>query len=364
MTTARAHRVVELDVPATMDDDRETVRAFRDWLAVSDRAEEDVHGLPELAWTPEEYLPMCHEAEGPSRLFAVLDHDGTMVAAGAYDSKAAPGTTNCWLSTGVLPEHRRQGVGTLLADHLEGLARAEGRTQWKTYAVSRQVGTAFGPGYLEAPTGHGAVPVDEAAVRFLSGRGWRFGQVNRISRLELPAAAEALDRARATATAAAGYRVHTWTGRTPERWEEGIALMQTRMSTDAPEGDMAEPEDVWTVERLRENERQLATSPRTALTVFVEHVATGAPAGFSQLAIPPEPERAVQQWNTLVLREHRGHRLGMVLKVAGIDTVERDHPGHPSIVTFNAEENRPMLAVNEAVGFVGVGSEGIWEHRV
>jgi hypothetical protein len=35
----------------------------------------------------------------------------------------------------------------------------------------------------------------------------------------------------------------------------------------------------------------------------------------------------------------------------------------PSIVTDNAEENRPMLDVNEAVGFVGVGSEGVWERR-
>lgn len=365
------YRVTELDVPATMTDGPARVRAFQEWVDVSNRSEIAVHGLAELAWKAEEQLPQQHDPEAPSRLFVVRDDTaasddgGTVVAAGAYDSKTAPGTTNCWLSMGVDPDHRRRGVGTLLADHLEGIARAEGRTQWKTYAVSRQVGPADGPGYLPAPTGFGAVPVDEAGVRFLTGRGWRFGQVNRISRLALPADRDRIDRAHAEASAAAGerYRVHTWTGPTPPEWEASIALLETRMSTDAPQGDMAEPEDVWTVERLREHEAQLATAPRTLLTVAVEDVASAELAGFSQLSVPHDLAQPVFQWDTLVLREHRGNRLGWLLKVVGIETVERDHAGHPSIVTFNAEENRPMLDVNEAVGFVGVGSEGIWERR-
>jgi GNAT superfamily N-acetyltransferase len=127
---------------------------------------------------------------------------------------------------------------------------------------------------------------------------------------------------------------------------------------------MEEPEDVWTVERLQEHDALLDASPRTMLTVAVEHVPSGTLAGFTQLAVPDATAEPVFQWDTLVLREHRGRRLGWLLKVVGIETVEREHPGHPSIITFNAEENRPMLDVNEAVGFVGVGSEGIWERRV
>ncbi|MGN8048409.1 GNAT family N-acetyltransferase [Curtobacterium sp. 22159] len=361
-----AYTVHELTVPATMDDDPVAVQAFRDWLRVSDAAEVAVHGLTELSWRPEEYLPLCHEPGAPSRLFVVRDDAGTVVASGSYDTKQDPSTPNCWLAVGVAPEHQRRGVGTLLADHLEALARAEGRTQWKTYAVSRQVGPGVGPGYLPAPTGAGAVPEDEAGVRFLTGRGWRFGQVNRISRLALPADPSVVRELHDRAMAAAGpdHRVHTWTGRTPERWLDDLAVLQTRMSTDAPDGDMEEPEDVWTADRLRAHEDELARAPRTMLTVAVEHVPTAALVGFTQLAVPHDDGRAVMQWDTLVLREHRGHRLGWLLKVVGIETVERDFPGRPSIVTFNAEENRPMLDVNEAVGFVGVGSEGIWERRV
>ncbi|PCN46739.1 GNAT family N-acetyltransferase [Curtobacterium sp. 'Ferrero'] len=359
------YTVEELDVPTTMGDDPARVDAFRAWLDVSDRAEVAVHGLAELAWAPEEYLPLCHEPGAPSRLFVARDADGTVVGSASYDTKDADGTTNCWLAVGVDPAHQGRGVGRLLADRLEDEARRAGRTQWKTYAVSRQVGPATGDGYLQAPTGAGAVPVDERAVRFLTARGWHFGQVNRISRLALPAdrSVVAALHDRATAAAGSAYRVHSWPGRTPERWLDGIALLHTRMSTDTPAGGMDEPEDRWDGERVRANEAELDRAPRTMVTVAVEHVDSGALVGFTQLAVPDAPERAVMQWDTLVLREHRGHRLGWLLKVVGIETVERDHPGHPAILTFNAEENRPMLDVNEAVGFVGVGSEGIWEHR-
>ena len=360
------YHVTELDVPATMTDDPTRVAAFREWVAVQNAAEVSVTGLPEILWTPEEQLPYLLDPEAPSRLVAVHSSDGTVVAAGVYDTKQAPGTPNCWIWLGVAPDHRRRGVGTLLADHLEALARADGRTQWKTSAMSRQVGPASGSGYRPAPTGFGAVPEDEAAVRFLTARGWRFGQVNRISRLALPADPSVVRElhARAETAAGPGYRVHTWTGRTPEQWLDGIALLETRMSTDAPEGDMEEPEDVWTADRLREHEALLERSPRTAVTVAVEHVESTTLAGFTQLAVPDNVDQPVMQGDTLVLREHRGHRLGWLLKVVGIERVEQDHPGHPSIITFNAEENRPMLDVNEAVGFVGVGSEGVWERRI
>ena len=64
--------------------------------------------------------------------------------------------------------------------------------------------------------------------------------------------------------------MHAWTGRTPEQWIDGIALLHTRMSTDAPEGDMEEPEDVWDADRLREQEAELARAPRTMVTIAVE----------------------------------------------------------------------------------------------
>ncbi len=102
------------------------------------------------------------------------------------------------------------------------------------------------------------------------------------------------------------------------------------------------------------------SGPRTLLTAVAEHVPTGTLAGFTQLGAPADLTRPVTQEDTLVLREHRGHRLGMLLKVANLQFLEQVAPGHPCVLTWNAEENRAMLDVNEAVGFVPIGYEGAW----
>ena len=59
----------------------------------------------------------------------------------------------------------------------------------------------------------------------------------------------------------------------------------------------------------------------------------------------------------------RGHEVGRVhaeVRELHLALHEQVAPGHPSVLTWNAEENRPMLDVNEAVGFVPLGYEGAW----
>ena len=167
----------------------------------------------------------------------------------------------------------------------------------------------------------------------------------------------------AAASAASGpdYRLHAWIDRTPERWLEDMAALYTRMSTDAPSAGLEEPEDPWTVERLVETEEKEQQSPRTTLATAVEHIPSGRLVGYTELSVPAELDRPVSQEDTLVLREHRGKRLGMLLKVGNLLHLQRQLPGHPSVLTFNAEENRHMLRVNESVGFVPIASEGGWK---
>ncbi|MBB5641632.1 GNAT family N-acetyltransferase [Cryobacterium roopkundense] len=327
--------------------------------AVRNAVETEGYDTTELNFSAEEVLPIwLNQAHEPMRLFAARV-DGAVVARAVYETLLDPNVPFAWLTVQVLPEFRRRGLGTALADRLESLARDEHRHTQVTYAVSRE-----GPGdRLPSPTGFGSVPLANPEVRFLLRRGYALEQVERGSRLALPVDVTDLARLLVDCAPVAGtdYSLQFWSGPTPSRWLRDMALLHTRMSTDAPTAGLEEPEDVYTIERLQTVENLAATGPRTILTAVVVHAPTGRLAGFTQLSVPTEVDRPVAQEDTLVLREHRGHRLGMLLKIANLQQLARLHPGHPSVITFNAEENRHMLDVNEAIGFGPIGYEGAWK---
>lgn len=316
------------------------------------------YGSDELSLTPAEVLQGWLDPEhSPRRLFGVRV-DGALVSRAIYEWSVATDDRVAWTAVEVLPEFRDRGIGTALADHVEAIAVADARARLLVYVVSPDA-----PGErLVPPTRAGSVPLSGTEVRFLQGRGFTLEQVVRASRLELPVEAHRLRELVSASSARSGpaYAVHTWTGATPARWVADMAALFTRMSTDAPSAGLEEPEDPWTPTRVAEEDARLARSPRAQLCAAVEHVPTGRLVGYSILAAPAERSRAVSQEDTLVLREHRGHALGMLLKVANLEHLARRRPGHPSIVTFNAEENRHMLRVNEALGFRPIGYEGAW----
>ena len=106
--------------------------------------------------------------------------------------------------------------------------------------------------------------------------------------------------------------------------------------------------------------RRGQTNGRLLLTAAVEHCATGRLIGFSDLTVPADRDRPAHQGDTLVLRGHRGHRLGMLMKAVNLLALNEITPSPPHISTFNAEENRHMLSVNEALGFTAAGHAGCW----
>ena len=313
------------------------------------------YGTDELAFAAAEALPLWLDQENqPTRLFVARDGE-RMVGAARYEVESGDDPHTAWLMVDVLPGVRETGIGTALSEKLYAIARADGIRKAIVYAVS-----PYGAGELIVPpTGFGSVPRDNPEVRFLLGKGYRLEQVIRGSRLALPVDVSGQLAESLTATGS-DYTLHSWTDETPARWRAEMATMHQLMSVEDSSAGLEEPEDVWTVDRLLEHEERLAASPRTLVTAAVEHVPTGTIAGFSTLSVPSELDRTISQEDTLVRREHRGHRLGMLLKLANLAEVQRLRPGHPAVITFNAEENRHMLDVNEAVGFVPIGYEGAW----
>ena len=105
------------------------------------------------------------------------------------------------------------------------------------------------------------------------------------------------------------------------------------------------------------------TREQPLLTAAVEHVPSGVLAGFTEIVVSEGDAVAVQE-DTLVLTDHRGRRLGVLLKRANAEQLVAAFPSVEAVVTWNAEENRPMLDVNEQMGFREIGREAGWQKHV
>jgi GNAT superfamily N-acetyltransferase len=67
---------------------------------------------------------------------------------------------------------------------------------------------------------------------------------------------------------------------------------------------------------------------------------------------------------TVVHPEHRGHRLGLAVKLANVDVLARQAPDVRVIVTGNAAVNAPMIAVNDMLGFEVAGEGHFWQKHL
>jgi len=265
---------------------------------------------------------------------------------------------------GVDPAYRGRGVGTALWEDALATARAAGRRvilSDSSFAPEPQPG----PDALEAPTGSGRVPRHDPTTTFALRRGFALEQVMRHSSLDLPVPPAHLDPLRAAAAERAGdYRVHVWTDEVPEEWVDQFAVLETRMSTDAPSAGLEIEEDPWDAQRVRTASQEIHDRGQGYVVAAAEHVPTGTLAAFSMVDYPHDKPGVVFQEDTLVLREHRGRSLGMLVKVAVLDELARSRPSSRRVHTWNAEENDHMLAINVALGFAPTSVDAEWQLRL
>jgi hypothetical protein len=66
----------------------------------------------------------------------------------------------------------------------------------------------------------------------------------------------------------------------------------------------------------------------------------------------------------VVTRPHRGHRLGLLLKLAMLELVAEREPQVARILTGNNEQNHHMIAINEELGFEVLERWPSWEMEV
>ncbi|MEV7646504.1 GNAT family N-acetyltransferase [Arthrobacter sp. NPDC089319] len=298
-------------------------------------------------------------------LWAAKDGD-RHVGRGVLELSLQDNEQNGYVFVAVHPEYRRRGIGRRLLAEAEAFAGSRGRTTLQAWSEHPAGFELEGPDMVQAETGIGSLPTASPAVRFAEASGFRLEQVERCSRMPIPADPVGLADQLATAAATAGgsYRLVEWADNCPPDYLDGYAALRQRMSTDVPLGELDFEEEAWDAARVRHKEANLQRMNGRSLVVAVRHVPTGELVGHTVLEWFPEQPEVVYQEDTLVLRAHRGHRLGLWMKARNLQRLAESWPPGRRLYTWNAAENSNMLDINIALGFTPAGYEAAWQKKL
>jgi GNAT superfamily N-acetyltransferase len=238
----------------------------------------------------------------------------------------------------VAPHARRSGTGRALLEHCAAQARKAGRSRLVGNARDDTPGAAF----AAAAGARGGIPEVYRVLTFDSA---------------LPARLAGLRPA--AERRAAGYSLVSWLSPAPAEYLDQLCRIHSAMA-DAPRDAGVEPL-VWDADRIRRSEEVMAEHKLTCYAIAARHDATGELAALTEMCIEADtPDWAFQQI-TAVLPEHRGHRLGLLLKIAMLEWLQEREPAVRHIETGNAGANAHMIAINEQLGFTIEGVSRDWE---
>jgi GNAT superfamily N-acetyltransferase len=242
---------------------------------------------------------------------------------------------NAWGKVLVAPEHRRRGIGRALLAHLRAETIRQGRIRL-VFSVKQPLDPA-----APDPAGQFAAASGAAPALVETRRRLDVGSVDPAVLTRLGAQARAKSR---------DYSLVQWVGATPQRWLDDIAYLVGRMSTDAPLDDLQWDPEVYDAARMQARDAScLARGLHMVTTAAV--AGTGQLVAFTQIIGDATSPWFADQWDTIVAPEHRGHRLGMLVKVANLRHAQVQRPELRVIDTCNADSNPYMVAINEAMGF-------------
>jgi GNAT superfamily N-acetyltransferase len=281
---------------------------------------------------------------------AASEQGGPVLGVGVMECTMLDNRHAAEVTIAVHPAHRRRGCGTAIVEEMTRLAAAEGRT------VLNSV--------VDLPV---AVAGSHPSTPFARRVGFTATLQGNTRYLFVPLAAAKMDELQgivASARDARDYRTLTFEAPWPSAHVDDHCELMRRMSTDEPAGDGAREEEVWNARRLAEDEELLRARGVWKLAAVAQHVQTGRLVAFSELLLAPDAPGEAWQMATLVHPEHRGHRLGLAVKLANLEALAAAAPLVRRIMTGNATVNAPMIAVNDLMGFEVVGSGHFWQKSV
>ncbi|WP_203838177.1 GNAT family N-acetyltransferase [Winogradskya humida] len=147
-----------------------------------------------------------------------------------------------------------------------------------------------------------------------------------------------------------GYRVEYHPGGPSQPLLEAYA----QAKLEAQDGDENDPDSRPSSadpQRLRDSLDTLHRRGLKPYVVLAIHEETGEVAGLTELVVPAQhPERA-DQYDTIVVRKHRGYGIDRAIKARMLFELRTAEPTLRQVQTWNAQHNESMLKVNAELGF-------------
>jgi len=305
--------------------------ALRAWWDVGHAASSDRPGKPWPLWEQSRVALPAHNPERGITLLGAID-GRQMVGAGLLTRSLQENVHAANAYAYVTPERTHEGIGTALVAELELIAAGDGRTSLQSEV------------YLP-PGGSGG------AAAFAAGLGYVVANRESLKELALSDFTSSRDEVVAgLGSAAAAYRIITFDTVCPDEHVESFGRLLGQLLAEVPLGELDLEDSEWTPNRIRAAERRRVDTGRhghTALAIAPD----GQVAGVSDVCVDDTDHTYGQVGITIVDPAHRGHRLGLALKVATHDLALATYPTLVSLDTSNADSHTHMNAVNEALGY-------------
>jgi GNAT superfamily N-acetyltransferase len=208
----------------------------------------------------------------------------------------------CWVLLGVAPWARRHGVGSALHDALLRAVRLAGRS------------------IVQVEVPHRGGPETSPGIEFARRRGYSLALREARHVLALP-----LPESRLAAEPRDGYVVQTWRDACPAELLDAYRRLREVFTYEAPTGRAVIAEQHWDEETgAGPGDRRRAPAPLRVDRP--RDVARRRARRLHRAGGRPTTKPEAHQNQTLVVPDHRGHGLGLALKVANLRRLSADRP--------------------------------------
>ncbi len=304
------------------------------------QAVDDPDALPHLPEAMADHLRYGWDLHPDEAFLYAPDGAAEPVATLLVDRPLRDNLDLFWLQLEVHPDHRRRGHGTAVMAEALQMAKAAGRHILWTETVEDDAGAR------------------KFAERF--GFAYASHDARRRQVLAEVDRAEVARQFAEAGAAAADYVIERLLPPVPEETLQQMVEV-TAAINDAPMGTLTFEDEVFDLARMRDIETARQRKGDRSYRVVARHRATGEIGGHTQLVLSPYRPLIAFQADTAVSRAHRGHRLGLLLKIDAMRWLAEAEPQVELVETWNNADNRYMISVNEALGYRLSGTYATYE---